>query len=112
MVTEQAYIAAIRLSYGPRPDDLKKMGTKPKCWLPSKIGYLSVPKELRQLESSPVLLSKMFRQQGRDSRPTIEGRALITGVPRDHLKPSEGHLEDNFFPNSGTAAGLPESART
>lgn len=64
MTTEQAYIAATRFGYGPRPGDLEKIGVNPKRWLRSQIGDLSVPKELSQLESSPVLLSEMFRQQG------------------------------------------------
>ena len=63
MATEQAYIAATRFGYGPRPGDLEKIGANPKPWLRSQIGDLSVPRQLRRLEASSKHLAEMFRQQ-------------------------------------------------
>jgi uncharacterized protein (DUF1800 family) len=64
MATEQAYIAATRFGYGPRPGDLRKIAADPKRWLRAQIGDLSVPQQLRKLEASPKQLAEMFRQQG------------------------------------------------
>lgn len=64
MATEQAYIAATRFGYGPRPGDLEKIGADPKRWLRSQIGDLSVPRQLRRLDASSKHLAEMFRQQG------------------------------------------------
>ncbi len=43
MATEQAYIAATRFGYGPRPGDLSEIGRDPKWWLRAQLGDVSVP---------------------------------------------------------------------
>jgi uncharacterized protein (DUF1800 family) len=86
MATEQAYIAATRFGYGPRPGDLEKIGANPKRWLRSQIGDISIPKELRQLEASTVLLSEMFRQQGDPQR----FGAYLRGTARETLSNEVG----------------------
>ncbi len=68
MVTEQAYIAATRFGYGPRPGDLRIIDRDPERWLRAQIGNLEMPRQLRGLEHSTEHLSEMFRQQGQVER--------------------------------------------
>ena len=63
MATEQAYIAATRFGYGPRPGDLETIGRDPVGWLRAQVGDLSVPSELRGLDGSAPLLAETIRQQ-------------------------------------------------
>ena len=65
MATVQAYIAATRFGYGPRPGDLERIGGDPRGWLKAQIGNLSVPRQLEGLEASSKQLAEMFRQQGK-----------------------------------------------
>jgi uncharacterized protein (DUF1501 family) len=41
--------------------------------------------------------------EGRDLRPTLDTRAVVKGVLRDHLGVAEAHLERVVFPESAVA---------
>jgi uncharacterized protein (DUF1501 family) len=41
--------------------------------------------------------------EGRDLKPTIDLRAVLKGVLKDHLRVDEGALAANVFPGSGDA---------
>jgi hypothetical protein len=71
MATEQAYIAATRFGYGPRPGDLSEIGRDPKGWLRAQLGDVSVPAELRDLGPSAPLLAETQRQQQGDPKAYV-----------------------------------------
>ncbi len=82
MATEQAYIAATRFGYGPRPGDLSKIGRDPKGWLRDQLGDVSVPAELRDLGPSAPLLAETQRQQQGDPQAYVR---YLKGEARDAL---------------------------
>ena len=45
--------------------------------------------------------------EGRDLKPTIDLRAVLKGVLRDHLRADERRLASNVFPGSESLRGLP-----
>jgi len=65
MATEQAYIAATRFGYGPRPGDLERIDRDPRGWLAAQIGNTDLPTPLRTLPPSPPLIAKMLAEQHR-----------------------------------------------
>jgi uncharacterized protein (DUF1501 family) len=50
--------------------------------------------------------------EGRDLAPTTDIRVILKGVLRDHLLLPKRHIEDQVFPNSRAAGGLPRLIRT
>jgi uncharacterized protein (DUF1501 family) len=44
--------------------------------------------------------------EGRDLRATLDSRALVKGVLRDHLGVAAAHLEREVFPDSASARPL------
>ena len=51
-------------------------------------------------------LSEQALYQNRDLKPTIDLRAVIKGVLRDHLRADEGALAGQVFPDSTSVKPL------
>ncbi|MEQ8247986.1 MAG: DUF1800 domain-containing protein [Alphaproteobacteria bacterium] len=80
MATEQAYVAATRFGYGPRPGDLVMIASDPKGWLRDQVENTDLPTELRNLGPSAPLLAETQRQQ--------------QGAPQAYVKYLKGEARD------------------
>lgn len=96
MATEQAYIAATRYGYGPKPGDLERIGRDPRGWLDAQIGNTDLPAPLQGLPPSAPLIAKMLTEQSKrqgfpayirtEARPTFDrdvGRRTTAAAKSD-----------------------------
>jgi uncharacterized protein (DUF1800 family) len=61
----EAYVAATRFGYGPRPGDLPSINRDPRGWLDAQIGNTTLPAPLQDLPGSAPLIAKMITEQSK-----------------------------------------------
>ena len=61
----EAYVAATRFGYGPRPGDLPSIDRDPRGWLDAQIGNTTLPAPLQDLPASAPLIARMITEQGK-----------------------------------------------